>query len=243
MTSGRGLEDAVWALLHEALHHYRDHPWAADRLRHELARLEEPLRVAVAGGWRSGKSTLLNAIMGEQVAPVAGVDGEDTFTWYEDGPAPGATAWSTDGVPQELAVTRSALVAVEGLLRAEPGLGTGELLGAVERIVAGAHEFAELRLLAALRAGRVGFAAEPAAEAQRLVGGEGTAPAARLGAEHDATARQLWELAVDAQWRWRERAEDPTLRLVQRRGAEVVARSCEGLIVELAGPPRRSTPA
>ncbi|KIR64995.1 MULTISPECIES: hypothetical protein [Micromonospora] len=494
MTSGRGLEDAVWALLHEALHHYRDHPWAADRLRHELARLEEPLRVAVAGGWRSGKSTLLNAIMGEQVAPVAGVDGEDTFTWYEDGPAPGATAWSTDGVPQELAVTRSAtglrvdgpgwrpgelrdlvvrwptralrqltlidtpavadpdergrapvveralrdadallyltrdgrdsdlraldserdgivgqagavhvllvrsradetgggridalltarqlvrrqqrdprvaarcvhalacsgtvglagrmlgeadfaalaelarvprpeldahllsadrfvraglpvglsadaraallerlglfgvrlattlvrtgcdsrvklstelirrsgltelresvnrlfvdrqgtlkarsaLVAVEGLLRAEPGPGTGELLGAVERIVAGAHEFAELRLLAALRAGRVGFAAEPAAEAQRLVGGEGTAPAARLGAEHDATARQLWELAIDAQWRWRERAEDPTLRLVQRRGAEVVARSCEGLIVELAGPPRRSTPA
>ena len=32
-------------------------------------RLDEPLRVAIAGKVKAGKSTLLNALVGEQVAP------------------------------------------------------------------------------------------------------------------------------------------------------------------------------
>ncbi|MFI6270068.1 hypothetical protein [Micromonospora zamorensis] len=70
-------------------------------------------------------------------------------------------------------------------------------------------------------------------EAQRLIGGNGVGLAARLGVEHEATAQRLWEVAADAQWRWRDRAEDPLLPLAQRRGAQVVARSCEGMIAEL----------
>ena len=123
---------------------------------------------------------------------------------------------------------RSALAAVEALLRAEPSRGSAELVGAVEQILAGAHEFRELRLLVALRNTRLGFDAELAAEAQRLVGGDGVGLAARLGVEHEADVRQLWEVAADAQWRWRDRAEDPLLPLAQRRGAQVVVRSCEG---------------
>ncbi|SCF37892.1 Dynamin family protein [Micromonospora viridifaciens] len=484
MTVGLRLDEAVWGLLHEALQLYRDSPRATDHLRYQLARLEQPLRVAIVGPWRSGKSTLLNAIMGEEVAPVDGVDGSDVFTWYEDGAQPNATAYSTSHPPQELAVAKSAtgmrvdlvgwragelrdivvrwptrtlrqltlidtpatgvdeqgrapvmdrvlreadavlyltrdgrdsdlrvletsresavgqaaavhviivlsradetgggridglvtarqlarrqqrdlrvsalcgnvvacsgliglagriisesdfaalaglarmprpelephllsadrfvrgavplplavesraalldrlglfglrlaitlvrtgfdsraklsaelirrsgltelreamarlfidrrdtlkarstLAAVEALLRAEPGRGTDELLGRVEQILVGAHEFRELRLLAALRSGRVGFDAELTVEAQRLVGGDGVGLAARLGVEHDATAERLWEVAAEAQWRWRTRAEDPMLRLAQRRGAEVVVRSCEGMIAELA---------
>lgn len=128
---------------------------------------------------------------------------------------------------------RSALAAVETLLRAEPTRGSDELVGAVEQILAGAHEFRELRLLVALRNTRLGFDVELADEAQRLVGGNGVGLAARLGVEHEATAQRLWEVAADAQWRWRDRAEDPLLPLAQRRGAQVVARSCEGMIAEL----------
>lgn len=485
MTAETTLVEAVWGLLHRALQLYRDDPRATGRLRGELTRLEQPLRVAIAGPWRSGRSTLLNAIMGEEVAPVEGADGDTFFTWYEDGERPHATAYSTGHPPQDLTVVksatgmrvdlvgwragelrdivvrwptralrqltlidtppvtapdehgraavldrvlrdadavlyltrdgrgsdlrvltaardsatgqaapvnmmlvlsradevgggrvdalvtarqlarrmhrdpaigalslnvlacsglvglagrlltgsefaalaelarvpraeleayllsaerflrgepparvdaaqraalldrlglfgvrlattlvrtgcdsrtklsaelirrsgltelresvsrlfidrqetlkaRSALVGLEEVLRAEPGPGTAELLGSTERILAGAHEFQELRLLAALRDTRIGFDAELAEEARRLVGGDGVGLAARLGVEHDATVQRLWEVAADAQARWRERAEDPVLRLAQRRGAEVVVRSCEGLLAELA---------
>ncbi|MDZ5443382.1 dynamin family protein [Micromonospora sp. 4G57] len=485
MTVGLRLDEAVWGLLHQALQLYRDNPRATDHLRHQLAQLEQPLRIAIAGPWRSGKSTVLNAIMGEEVAPVDGPDGSGVFTWYEDGPQPRATAYSTNQPPQELAVAksatgmrvdlvgwragelrdivvqwptralrqvtlidtpaitgpdeqgrspvmdrvlrdadavlfltrdgrgtdlrvlestrdsavgqaapvnvilvlsrvdeagggrvdalltarqlarqqyrdprvnalcvdlaacsgliglagrvlsesdfaalaqlarvsredlethllsadrfvrgelpvpldpgvraalldrlglagvrlattlvrtgcdsrvklsaelirrsgltelresmsrffvdrrdtlkaRSALAGVEALVRAEPGPGTGELLSAVEQILAGAHEFRELCLLAALRNARLGFDAELAEEARRLVGGDGVGLAIRLGVEHDATVQRLWEAASDAQWRWRDLAEDPLLRLAQRRGAQVVVRSCEGMLAELA---------
>lgn len=129
---------------------------------------------------------------------------------------------------------RSALAAVEALLRAEPARGTDELVGAIEQILAGAHEFRELRLLVALRNSRLGFDADLVAEAQRLIGGDGVGLAARLGVEHEATVQRLWEVAADAQWRWRDRAEDPLLPLAQRRGAQVVVRSCEGMLAELA---------
>src|SRR5690606_39890895 len=44
-----------------------------------------------------------------------------------------------------------------------------------------AHEFAELRLFAALRTGRVSLPGELADEAIRLIGGYGVAPQVRLG--------------------------------------------------------------
>ncbi|RQX09188.1 hypothetical protein DLJ58_15955 [Micromonospora arida] len=476
------LDEAAWGLLHQAIELYQDNPRAVAELRQQVARLEQPLRIAIAGPWRSGKSTVLNAVMGEEVAPVERADG--AFTWYEDGAAPRATAYPVGQPPQELAVVksatglrvdlgwgagevrdivvrwptralrqitlidtpavaggaeegrapvlervlrdsdavlyltrdgrdsdlrvlesardsavgqsapvnvimvlsradetgggridglltarqlarrhyrdprvnalsvnvvacsgmiglagrmlgesdfaalatlaqvpraeldahlisadrflrgelpvrldtavraallgrfgvfgvrlaatlvrsgfdsrvklsaelirrsgltelresvtrcfidrrdalkaRSALAAVEALLRAEPTRGSTELVGAVEQILAGAHEFRELRLLVALRNTRLGFDAELAAEAQRLVGGDGVGLAARLGVEHEADVRQLWEVAAEAQWRWRDRAEDPLLPLAQRRGAQVVVRSCEGMIAELA---------
>ncbi|WFE53531.1 GTPase [Micromonospora sp. WMMD1155] len=482
MTVGLRLDEAAWGLLHQAIGLYQDNPRVVGQLRNQVARLEQPLRIAVAGPWRAGKSTVLNALMGEEVAPVERAEG--VFTWYEDGPVPRATAYPAGQPPQELAVVksatglrvdlgwdtgdlrdivvqwptralrqitlidtpavngdveqgrasvlervlrdsdavlyltrdgrdsdlrvleaardgavgqaapvnvlmvlsradetgggridglltarqlarrhhrdprvsalsvnvvacsgmlglagrmlgesdfaalaalarvpraeldahlistdrflrgelpvhldtevraallnrfgifgvrlaatlvrsgfdsrvklsaelirrsgltelresvtrcfidrrdalkaRSALAAVEAVLRAEPARGSDELVGAVEQILAGAHEFRELRLLVALRNTRLGFDAALADEAQRLVGGNGVGLAARLGVEHEATAQRLWEVASDAQWRWRDRAEGPLLPLAQRRGAQVVVRSCEGMIAELA---------
>lgn len=480
------LEESVWALVNDAAVLYPESHPATARLRHQLARLEGPLRIAVAGPWQSGKSTLVNALMGEQVAPVELQDGRQVFTWYEDGPAPRATAYSTEGSASELLVTRSnggmwvdpggwrsehfheivvqwptralrhatfvdtpaipppadddgrtaisdrilrdadavlcltrdargadlrflraaqddpvarvapvnailvlsradevgggridallaakqlarrhcqnpevtalcmtavalgglvalagrvlsesdfaalatlaatpradldgfllstdrfagdefpaplgpevrgslldrlgifgvrlattlirtgcdtraslaaelvrrsgltelresvarcfidrqevlkarsALGAVESMLRADPRPGGGKLLARLEHVLATAHDFRELRLLAALQDRRVRLDAELAAEAQRLIGGAGTSMAARLGVDHEATAAELCALSSGALGRWQHQGEDPLLGLAERRAAGVVVRSCEGMLAHLA---------
>ncbi|MFG1955533.1 hypothetical protein [Micromonospora sp. NPDC048830] len=484
MSGGRRLDETVYDLLHDALDRLRDDPRAVGHLRHQLDRLEAPLHIAIAGPWQSGKSTVLNAIMGEEVAPVEVPAGGCVLTWYEDAPHPRATAYSSVGPPQELAVTksptgmrvdlvglrpgevddivvrwptralrqatlidtpavapageggraplmdrilrdadavlyltrdardsdlqilqatrtgvvdqaapvnvilvlsradelgggrvdalltarqlarrlrrdprvgalcvnvvalsglvslagrvmgesdfaalaalagtprgeleqsllsaerflttappvqldaatraalldrfglfgirlattlirtgcdsrvrlsaelvrrsgftelresmnrcfvdrcdvlkaRSALAALEALLRAEPRHGGAELLARIERILTSTHDFRELRLLASLQEAGGEVDAELLPEAQRLLGGNGTALAARLGVEHDTTSDQLWRLAVEALRRWQGRAEDPWLRLPQRRAARVVVRSCEGMLAAL----------
>jgi hypothetical protein len=475
------LDEAVYELLRGALDHFRDDPRTVGQLRHQLDRLEAPLHIAIAGPWQSGKSTALNAIMGEEVAPVEVPDGGCVFTWYEDAPQPRATAYSSVGPPQELAVTRSAtglrvdlvgwrpgevndimvqwptralrqatlidtppvtgdrspvvdrilrdadavlyltrdgrasdlqilqatrtgmvdqaapihvilvlsradelnggrvdalvtarqlarrlrrdpridalcvnvvalsglvglagrvmgeadfaalaaladvpraeleqsllsadrflagtppvgldavaraallerfgifgirlattlirtgcdsrvrlsgelirrsgftelresvnrcfvdrcdvlkarsaLAALESLLRARPRPGAGELLARIEHILTTTHDFRELRLLAALQTGAGEVDATLAPEAQRLLGGNGTVPAARLGVEHDTSPDRLWRLAFEALRRWQGRAEDLRLPLPQRRAAQVVVRSCEGMMAALS---------
>ncbi|MDG4834646.1 hypothetical protein O7627_35860 [Solwaraspora sp. WMMD1047] len=484
MTGRPDLPGAVWRLLHEALEVYRDSRTATDALHDQLARFDGPLRIAVVGGWRSGRSTLINAVLGEEVAPVEVPAGGAVLTWYEDGPEPRATAYAAGGVTGELVVTRSAggiqvdlggwrpgriddivvrwptralrqatfldtpalppgevesdrggvvdrilreadallyltrdggeadlrflesvrrglvgrsgpvnvimvlsradeagggridalltakrqarrlrrdprvsascrtvvpfgglvalagrllsepefaalgtlaalpraelddlllstdrflgatgaplpvearralldrlgifgvrlattlirsgsdtraslaaelvrrsgllelreamarylidrrealrargaLAALEDLLRARPRPGARELLAGVERILAGAHEFAELGLLAALQDGVLELDGELAEQARPLVGGNGTAIAARLGVDHEADPAELWARGNEALRRWQDRAEDPELGPDQRRAARTVVRSCEGILAEL----------
>ncbi|MEV1289721.1 GTP-binding protein [Micromonospora sp. NPDC049679] len=487
MSGGERLDESVWTLMNEALQVYGDSGRATHHLRHHLARFEQPLRIAVAGPWQSGKSTLINAILGEEVAPVEVGDGRQIFTWYEDGAAPRATAYASGGVVQELPVTRStrgmrvdlagrppeyvneivvkwpsrtlrhmtlvdtpavppaagddgrttstdkiisdadavlyltrdgrasdlrflhwaqdgvvasaapinvilvlsradevgggridalltakqlarrhrrdpqvgplcmavvalgglvalagralteadfaalaslavvsraelepyllsadrfvggafpasvdaavrrglldrfgifgvrmattlirtgcdsrakisaelvrrsgltelreaigryfvdrgevlkarsALAGLETVLRAEPRRGSAQLLARVEQILAGAHEFRELRLLAALQDAQVKLDAELSVEAQRLIGGSGAALAARLGVDYQASPDELWALVADALGRWQDHSEDPLLSVDQRRAARVIVRSCEGMLAELAG--------
>jgi hypothetical protein len=49
------------------------------------ARLDEPLRVAIAGKVKAGKSTLLNALVGEELAPTDAGECTKIVTWYRDG--------------------------------------------------------------------------------------------------------------------------------------------------------------
>ncbi|MFC0527939.1 hypothetical protein [Phytohabitans kaempferiae] len=490
MTSA--LEESVWRLMHEALDLYHDSPPAADQLRHHLSRFDEPLRIAVAGPWQAGKSTLVNAIVGEEVAPIEAPDAEQVFTWYQDGPEPHATAYpagvelpvartanglrvdirrwrpapvndlvvtwpsralrnativDTPALPAHnfdprasqggstrsasgdkvlrdadavlyltrdgrgtdlewlesaqdgtvaraapvnvilvlsradeigggridallaakqlarkhhrdhhvgslclavvalgglvalagrvlsddnfaalstmartsrpelepyllttdrfvgedfpapvdaqtredlldrlgifgvrLATTlirtgsgtdtraglaaelvrrsglselreavgrcfvdradalkaRSALAALESVLRDEPRPGSDKLLADLEHTLTNAHDFRELRLVAALQGHRVKFGTDLEAEARRLVGEGGTSTAARLGVDRRTNPGQLWELATEALRRWQEQSEDPLLSLEQRRAAAVVVRSCEGILHALS---------
>jgi hypothetical protein len=58
---------------------------AAPRLKALRERLDDPLRVAIAGRVKSGKSTLLNALVGERLAPTDASECTRIVTWYQDG--------------------------------------------------------------------------------------------------------------------------------------------------------------
>ncbi|PXY31288.1 hypothetical protein [Prauserella muralis] len=123
---------------------------------------------------------------------------------------------------------RSALMGIEVVLRMEPRPAAAPLVAELERILAGAHEFRELRLLSALRAGRARLPDELREEAIRLIGGHGSDPGARLGV--GASGPEVADAAAGAVRLWREYAENPVLGAAERRAASVVIRSCEGLL-------------
>ncbi len=125
---------------------------------------------------------------------------------------------------------RSALLALDGLTRTEPRPSARRLVGQLERLLATAHDFRELRLLAALQANRTGLPADLSTEANRLVGGQGTDPLTRLGIDYEATEVEVRQAIADIVHRWRDVAENPMLDASARQAAHVVLRSCEGLL-------------
>jgi hypothetical protein len=136
---------------------------------------------------------------------------------------------------RDLLKARSALLAIDLVLTREPRPGSAPLAAEVERILAGAHEFSELRLLSTLRSGAVRLPTEVLDEAERLLGGEGGAAAARLGLDPATGPDELRGAALDAVSRWQRRAESPMSGRVVSDIARVVVRSIEGV---LAGLPR-----
>ncbi|GAB0102479.1 dynamin-like GTPase family protein [Nocardia sp. JMUB6875] len=80
------------------------------RVRGELEecarRLDEPLRVALAGQLKAGKSTLLNALVGQDIAPTDATECTRLVTWYRNGTAPRVTAYSADGARADVVVRR-----------------------------------------------------------------------------------------------------------------------------------------
>jgi hypothetical protein len=139
------------------------------------------------------------------------------------------------GERRDLLKARSALLAIEQRLRRDPrhGVGQDALAPEVERILAGAHEFAELGLLNALRTGAVTLGPEMTPEAERLLGGAGTAPAARLGLDPDADDDQLRAALLETLTRWQRRAESPLSTRPIADACRVVVRTCEGLLATL----------
>src|SRR4051812_31847986 len=84
-----GCCDRVERLCQEAAH--RAHDAAARAAITAVAeRLREPLRVAVAGRVKSGKSTLVNALLGHEIAPTAYGECTQAVTWFRSGYPPEA---------------------------------------------------------------------------------------------------------------------------------------------------------
>lgn len=102
-----GTPDAVRALVDRAAAQYAGHPAASAQLAALRGRLAEPIRVAVAGKVKAGKSTLLNALLGERIAATDAGECTMVTTWYRHGPAPGAAVVLADGRREGLALRRA----------------------------------------------------------------------------------------------------------------------------------------
>jgi hypothetical protein len=84
--------DHVRGLLDQARTVYRDDSETSDRLDALRKRADEPLRVALVGTVKAGKSTLVNALLGEQLAPTDARECTRIVTWYRHGNAPSVRA-------------------------------------------------------------------------------------------------------------------------------------------------------
>jgi 50S ribosome-binding GTPase len=112
--------------LSAAAHVYRSHPTAAHRCAMLARRLDGPLRVALAGRVKAGKSTLLNALTGARLAPADVGECTRVVTWYRSAPMPWITLVPRTGSPRPLPVHCR-----EGALE----IDLGDSAGDVERLV------------------------------------------------------------------------------------------------------------
>jgi hypothetical protein len=131
---------------------------------------------------------------------------------------------------RDLLKARSALLALDRVLRDNPRPGTQPISDEVERILAGAHEFKELRLLGALRVPGIDLPADAATEAEQLLGGFGISAEVRVGLDRGASSEHVRAAANDALRRWRERAESPVTDRATASACRIITRSCEGVL-------------
>jgi hypothetical protein len=81
------LTERVRALTRTALERARTEE-TRSQLADALDRLSRPLRLAIAGRVKAGKSTLLNALIGEELAPTDAGECTRLVTWYIGGDSP-----------------------------------------------------------------------------------------------------------------------------------------------------------
>lgn len=82
------------------------HPRARALLDDCARRLDQPLRVALAGSLKAGKSTLLNSLVGQDIAPTDATECTRMVTWYRYGSTPSVTAHAADGARAHVVVRR-----------------------------------------------------------------------------------------------------------------------------------------
>lgn len=100
-----GVYEQTLALVRDARNQLAGHPDASD-LDAVEARLTGPLRVAIAGRVKAGKSTLLNALVGARLAPTDAGECTKIVSQYRQGPLYQVEAALYDGGSQQLRFTR-----------------------------------------------------------------------------------------------------------------------------------------
>src|SRR3954468_4194397 len=131
--------------------------------------------------------------------------------------------------------SRSALLALEAVVRDSRVAGADAVPSEPERVTAGAHEFAEVRLLNALRAGAVkGVKAAETEEMERMLGAEGSTPATRLGVAPGAREGEIRTALQNAIGRWQRRAENPLSSRELSDASRVLIRTCEGMLMDVS---------
>jgi hypothetical protein len=126
----------------------------------------------------------------------------------------------------------SGLRALAGELEASDEPDSRDLRAAVERVEAGAHELAELRLLHMLLTRAVELSDDQHAEATRMTAGGD--PAERLGLPSDTGREAERTEALRQLEDWRLRAAHPLTDRTTADACEIIAQSYERLLAELA---------
>ena len=85
---------------------YRDRPDVHNELDRIGRRLNQPIRIALAGTLKSGKSTLVNALVGEDIAPTDATEATRIVTWFRHGPTPKVTANHRGGRRSNVPIAR-----------------------------------------------------------------------------------------------------------------------------------------
>lgn len=104
--------DRVRAILGGTIQAYRDDPAYRQRpdVHNELdwigRRLNQPIRIALAGTLKAGKSTLVNALVGEDIAPTDATEATRIVTWFRNGPTPKVTANHRGGRRSNVPIAR-----------------------------------------------------------------------------------------------------------------------------------------
>ena len=100
-----GLTARIRPLLRDAVAAFAGTPEQAV-LEAMVRRLDEPLRVAIAGRLKAGKSTLLNAFVGERLAATDAGECTRVVTWYSGGVAERAWAHPRGAPPHQIPFRR-----------------------------------------------------------------------------------------------------------------------------------------
>ena len=105
--------DQVGAILGATIRAYRNdstyhnRPEVHNELERIGRRLNEPMRIALAGTLKAGKSTLVNALVGEDIAPTDATEATRIVTWFRHGPIPRATANHRGGRRSNVPIIRA----------------------------------------------------------------------------------------------------------------------------------------
>ena len=118
---------AAGALVERARRAYATDPSVRAQLDDCARRLDQPLRVALAGSLKAGKSTLLNALVGQDIAPTDATECTRLVTWYRYGATPTVTAFYDRDRTANVLVQRR-----EGGLTFDLGALTADRVGHLE---------------------------------------------------------------------------------------------------------------
>ncbi|WP_245649388.1 dynamin family protein [Nocardia shimofusensis] len=101
-----GIVGEAHRLIAVARQSFADQPRPRAVLADCARRLDQPLRVALAGSIKAGKSTLLNSLVGQDIAPTDATECTRVVTWYRHGSTPGVTAVASGGATAHVVVRR-----------------------------------------------------------------------------------------------------------------------------------------
>ena len=128
---------------------------------------------------------------------------------------------------------RSALAILDDVLAGERTNQSAALLGAVEQLRSGIHEFEEIRLLGSLRSGGVELKPDQLVELDRVLGGSGHDPASRLGLAAGSTPELVHTTALGALATWQRLAEHPLSSRNVQVAARTATRTLEGIVAQV----------